>query len=78
VRKATPWIPTYPVDPTEFRVALAENQTTKQALALSLGLRPSTLSGWLRGVSPAPADLRGRLEHALKLKKDTLKPKENK
>ena len=37
---------------------------------------PSTLSGWLTGRRPAPADLRQRLEQALGLAEGYLKPAE--
>ena len=46
-------------------------------LALRLGLRPSTLSDYLRGARPAPEDLGGRIERALNLGAGTLDSGEN-
>lgn len=64
----------YPVDPDRLRVALATAALTRQELALRLGLPPSTLGSWLRGVAPAPPDLAARIECALGLEPGALSP----
>lgn len=55
------------MDPIRLRVALAEKGLRHFQLAKRLKVSPSTLSDWLRDARPAPADLRDRIEAALKL-----------
>jgi len=61
-----------------LRVELARRNMSRQALAHRLDVSPSTLSGWLRGVYPAPANFPGRIERALKIKRGRLVPREPK
>ena len=50
-----------------LRAHLAYRAMTQHDLARKLHRPTSTLSTWLRGVAPAPADLVNRIERALKL-----------
>jgi DNA-binding transcriptional regulator YdaS (Cro superfamily) len=61
-----------------LRVELARRNMSRQALAQRLDVSPSTLSGWLRGVYPTPANLSERIERALKIKRGRLVPRERK
>ena len=56
----------------QLRAQLALNEMTQLDLANELGHPVSTLSSWLRGVAPAPADLLDRIEHVLDLPPGTL------
>lgn len=56
------------VDPQRLRVELAKKDVTKRRLAEKMSVPPSTLSTWLHGAAPAPADLAERIEAALNLK----------
>ena len=60
------------LDFTKLRVELVKKGWTQVDLARVLGLRPSTFSGWARGVYPAPGDLTARIEGALGLESGTL------
>lgn len=51
---------------------LARAGLTQRALAQRMGLADTTLSDWLRGAHPAPADLAARIESALSLAVGTL------
>ncbi|MCX6833523.1 MAG: helix-turn-helix transcriptional regulator [candidate division Zixibacteria bacterium] len=61
------------IDIRELRAELVRKDMTLAALALSLGIRPSTFSSYARGINPAPPDLRQRVEAALGLRRGTLK-----
>ena len=57
---------------TAVRIALAQAGLTQADLARRLGIPSTTLSDWLRGAHPAPADLAERVEARLKLGAGTL------
>lgn len=56
----------------ELRIQLARLNTSRVALARSLGVPPTTLGAWLRGDHPAPGDLADRIERCLGVSKGTL------
>lgn len=58
--------------PHRLRVELAKANITQRRLAHLLGTPPSTLSTWLNGAAPAPADLVKRIETALDLEPGSL------
>jgi DNA-binding transcriptional regulator YdaS (Cro superfamily) len=60
------------IDQSALRVELARRQLAQWRLALKLGLRPSTLSDYLRGARPAPPELAERIERALRLEQGSL------
>jgi DNA-binding transcriptional regulator YdaS (Cro superfamily) len=53
-------------------VELARAGLSQADLAHRMGVRPTTLSGWLTGTSPAPAELAAAIEKALGLMTGTL------
>lgn len=57
-------------------VELARAGLSQVELASRMGLPPTTLSGWLTGSSPAPADLVDAIEKALGLTSGTLRKSE--
>lgn len=55
-----------------LNVELARAELTQTALAMKLGVSPTSLSGWLCGRHPAPTDLVERIERVLKIPRGTL------
>lgn len=55
-----------------LNVELARAGLTQTALAMKIGVAPTSLSGWLCGRHPAPIDLVERIERALKIPRGTL------
>jgi transcriptional regulator with XRE-family HTH domain len=51
---------------------LTRRQLDQRELAEQLGTRPTTLSGWLTGAAPRPADLPERIERVLSLPRGSL------
>lgn len=60
---------------TEFRVALARNNTNGVAVAAELKIPYSTAVGYWTGRYAAPVGFRDRVEGVLHLKSGTLKPR---
>lgn len=54
------------------RIALAQAGLTQADLAGRLGIPSTSMSDWLRGAHPAPANLLERLERALGLERGSL------
>jgi transcriptional regulator with XRE-family HTH domain len=50
-----------------LRIALASMAWSQLDLARGLGVPPTSLSAWLRGIHPGPSDLVQRIEHVLGL-----------
>jgi len=48
-----------------LEAALGKNPIPIWVLARRIGVSPSSLSGWLRGATPAPSDLKAKLTVAL-------------
>lgn len=61
------------IDLPTLRAELARRNKTQLDLARKLGHPVSTLTSWLRGAAPAPADLGRRIEVALGLNSGALK-----
>lgn len=57
---------------TQLRIELLRLDLTQLDLAKRLDVPVSTLSSWLRGVSPPPPDLLRRIEHALDIPPNAL------
>ncbi|MBK9516198.1 MAG: helix-turn-helix transcriptional regulator [Anaeromyxobacter sp.] len=55
---------------------MAERGLAQWQLAKKVGVKPSTLSDYLRGARPAPESLESEVEHALHLSPGTLTSKE--
>ena len=60
------------LDRRTLRVELARRDLTQTRLAGMLGVPPTSLSTWLSGAHPAPADLASRIETALGLSRGAL------
>ena len=60
------------IDLPELRACLARRRLRQVDLAKNIGVPVTTLSAWLRGVHPGPADLPTRIERALRLTPDSL------
>lgn len=63
-----------PLDLKALKVELVRRDTNQCELARVLGVPASTLGSWLRGVAPAPADLRNRIAAALGVSASLLAP----
>lgn len=57
---------------TTLAIELARAGLTQSELAATLGVPSTTLSDWLREAHPGPADLRTRIERALRLRRGAL------
>lgn len=66
-----------PLDAVALRMEMARMAMTRRQLACELQVRPSTLSSWLNGASPAPKDLAARIEAAMRLRPGTLRRSSN-
>jgi predicted transcriptional regulator len=60
------------VDQKKLKVALVERALSQWQLARRLGLAPSSLSDYVRGARPAPADLQQRVERELRMHRGAL------